>query len=335
MRKSHVVPPPPFNCDPHTTPAPAARSRRRSAAWTPSSAPGPPAGAAPTGLGTAGCGSRVAWQPWLLLCDDPEAALWGAMSMAGSLSNALCSAATGPPPRPPPARAASCSCWCRRSRSCRRPRRSHRCGRRAARGPRVALGPGAVGAQPLSRSAAPAAVAGSTPDPRAHATTSPPPAPARPQGGAPLVELLKARLAHRAMGLLQDDEDDLFYETGRYHSALMAGLVGGGVQFPPASRRQQSQSGGLACSGDALPPPFTQIPSYTALACRPPRPPRPPARSPRPSWRPCCGRCRRRRARRASKRCALCSGTRLELLPATAGQGRTAAARGRSCSAPC
>jgi hypothetical protein len=41
------------------------------------------------------------------------------------------------------------------------------------------------------------------------------------------------------MGLLQDDEDDLFYDAGRYHSALMQGLVrgwgrgvGGGTSCP-------------------------------------------------------------------------------------------------------
>lgn len=46
------------------------------------------------------------------------------------------------------------------------------------------------------------------------------------QGGAPIVDLLRARLAHRALQLLVDDEDDLFYDTGRYHTALLEGLVG-------------------------------------------------------------------------------------------------------------
>lgn len=41
-----------------------------------------------------------------------------------------------------------------------------------------------------------------------------------------MVELLRARLAHRALALLVDDEDDLFYEQGRYHSTLMDAMVG-------------------------------------------------------------------------------------------------------------
>ncbi|KIZ03660.1 hypothetical protein MNEG_4303 [Monoraphidium neglectum] len=49
------------------------------------------------------------------------------------------------------------------------------------------------------------------------------------QGGAPLVELLRGRLAHRALQLLVDDEDDLFYDQGRYHSALLEAMASGAV----------------------------------------------------------------------------------------------------------
>lgn len=42
------------------------------------------------------------------------------------------------------------------------------------------------------------------------------------------MDLLRARLAARAAQLLAGDEDDLFYEGGRYTSALMASLVRGG-----------------------------------------------------------------------------------------------------------
>jgi len=53
----------------------------------------------------------------------------------------------------------------------------------------------------------------------------PPPCNTQPQGGAPLVDLLRSRLAHRALQLLVDDEDDLFYTQGRYHSTLMEAMV--------------------------------------------------------------------------------------------------------------
>jgi hypothetical protein len=41
-----------------------------------------------------------------------------------------------------------------------------------------------------------------------------------------LVLLLGLRLAARAVRGIEDDEDDLFYETGRTTQALMQALVG-------------------------------------------------------------------------------------------------------------